>query len=77
MLGAPPHIISDIGIIGRGHVAVAGYVSLTPHGVLCPDERPARPRHVLVEERSLAVVCRLRFLRRQGQIAEQPSHQPC
>jgi hypothetical protein len=68
--------ISDVGIISGGHMAVQGVASLTHHGVLRPDERLACTRHVR-EGRSLAVVLRLRLPRRQDQIAEQPSHQPC
>jgi hypothetical protein len=74
---APHHTtISDVGPIGGIHVAVPGNVSLTHRGVLCPDEQPACPCHVL-GGRSSAVVCPLRLLRWQNQIAELPSHQPC
>jgi magnesium chelatase family protein len=70
---APHHTISDAGIIGGGQVVVQDDVSLIHHGALCPDELPARTRHVL-KGRSSEVVFRLRLLRRQDQIAEQPSH---
>jgi hypothetical protein len=63
MLSAPHHTISDVGIIGSGHVAVPGDVSLTHRGVLCPDERPACPRHVLGGHSSAVMFC-LRLFRR-------------
>jgi hypothetical protein len=75
-LRAPYHTIADAGIIGGGQVVVRGDVSRSPHGALCPGELPACTRHVL-EARSSEVMFRLRLLRRQDQIAEQPSHQPC
>jgi hypothetical protein len=76
MVRAPHHTISDTGIIGGSRAVVQGDGSLTPPAVFCPDELPAGTRHVL-EGPSSAVVFRLRLLRRQDQIAEQPAHQPC
>jgi magnesium chelatase family protein len=44
---APHHTISDVGLIGGGHVPMPGEVSRAHHGVLLLDERPACRRHVL------------------------------
>jgi magnesium chelatase family protein len=44
---APHHTISDVGLIGGGHVPTQGEVSLTHHGVRCLDARPECRRHVL------------------------------
>src|SRR5499426_932463 len=44
---APHHTISDVGLIGGGHVPTPGEVSLAHHGVRCLDERPEYRRHVL------------------------------
>jgi len=44
---APPHTISDVGLIGGGQVPRPGEVSLAHHGMLLLDERPACRRHVL------------------------------
>jgi magnesium chelatase family protein len=44
---APHHTISDVGLIGGGHVPMPGEVSLAHHGILFLDERPACRRHVL------------------------------
>src|SRR5262245_8297647 len=44
---APHHTISDVWLIGGGHVPMPGEVSLAHHGVLCLDARPECRRHVL------------------------------
>jgi magnesium chelatase family protein len=44
---APPHPISNVGLIGRGHVPMPGEVSLAHNGVLFLYELPEFRRHVL------------------------------
>jgi magnesium chelatase family protein len=44
---APHHTISDVGLIGEGHVPLPGEVSLAHHGVRCLDELLEFRRHVL------------------------------
>jgi Magnesium chelatase, subunit ChlI len=46
-LRAPHHTISDVGLVGGGHVPTPGEVSPAHNGVLFPDERPECRRHVL------------------------------
>ena len=41
---APHQTISDVGLIGGGHLPLPGEVSLAHHGVRCLDERPAGRR---------------------------------
>jgi magnesium chelatase family protein len=44
---APHHTISDVGLIGGGHVPRPGEVSLAHHGVLFLDGLPESRRHGL------------------------------
>ena len=44
---APPQTISDVELIGGGHLPMPGEVSLAHHGVLFLDELPEFRRHVL------------------------------
>jgi magnesium chelatase family protein len=44
---APHHPISDVGLIGAGHVPMPGDVALAHHGVLVSDARPESRRPVL------------------------------
>jgi magnesium chelatase family protein len=44
---APHHTISDVGLIGGGHVPRLGDVSLAHHGVLFLDQLPEFYRYVL------------------------------
>jgi magnesium chelatase family protein len=44
---APHQTISDVGLIGGGHVPMPGEVSLAHHGMFFLDERPGFRRYVL------------------------------
>jgi magnesium chelatase family protein len=44
---APHHTISDVGLIGGGHLPRPGEVSRAHHGRLTLDARPECRRHVL------------------------------
>jgi magnesium chelatase family protein len=44
---APHNTISDVGLIGGGHVPMPSMVSPAHYGVLFLDERPEFRRHVL------------------------------
>jgi magnesium chelatase family protein len=44
---APHHPISDVGLIGGGHIPMPGEVSRAHHGILFLDARPECRRHVL------------------------------
>jgi magnesium chelatase family protein len=46
---APHHTISDVGLIGGGHVPMPGEVSLAHNGVLFLDELPEFRRQPLEE----------------------------
>jgi magnesium chelatase family protein len=51
---APHYTISDVGLVGGGHVPRPGEVSLAHNGVRCLDELPECRRHV----RGLAAAAR-------------------
>jgi hypothetical protein len=51
---APHQTISDVGLIGGGHVPTPGDVSLAHHGMRCLDEWPECRRHVLAALRQAA-----------------------
>jgi magnesium chelatase family protein len=65
----PHHTISDVGLLGGGHVPMPGEGSRAHHGVLLLDERPACRRHVLdvlrqpVEEGVVTIARASLFLR--------------
>ena len=44
---APTQMISDVGLLGGGHLPRPGEVSRAPHGVRCLEARPACRRHGL------------------------------
>jgi Magnesium chelatase, subunit ChlI len=44
---APPQTISEVGLIGGGHLCMPGEGSLAHHGILFLDELPEFRRHVL------------------------------
>jgi magnesium chelatase family protein len=44
---APHHTISDVGMVGGGHVSMPGEVSLARHGVRFLDKLPEFRRHVI------------------------------
>jgi magnesium chelatase family protein len=44
---APPHTISEVGLLGGGPVPMPSEVSRAHHGALCLDEFPECRRHVL------------------------------
>jgi magnesium chelatase family protein len=44
---APPHPITEVGVIVGGQVPMPGTGSRAHHGVLCLDARPECRRHVL------------------------------
>ena len=57
---APHHTLSDVGLIGGGHVPRLGAVSRAHHGVLFLDELPECRRHVLEVLRQGTSGCRRR-----------------
>jgi Magnesium chelatase, subunit ChlI len=50
---APHHTISNVGLIGGGHVPMPGEVSRVHHGVRCLDARSECRRHALEVLRQL------------------------
>jgi magnesium chelatase family protein len=43
---APYHTIAEVGVIGGGHLPMAGEVSLAHHGILFLDEFPAFKHYI-------------------------------
>jgi Magnesium chelatase, subunit ChlI len=56
------HSISDVGLIGGGHVPLPGEVSLAHHGVRCLDELLEFERHGLDLVALAALVARLKSI---------------
>jgi magnesium chelatase family protein len=54
---APPHTISNVGLIGGGQIPLPGEVSLAYHGMLVLEELPECKGHVL------QVLCHLLWFR--------------
>jgi magnesium chelatase family protein len=64
---APHHTISDVGLIGGGHLPMPGEVSRARHGILFLDELPECRRHVLEVlrqplENGVVMIARARML---------------
>src|SRR5690606_6861524 len=80
---SPHHTASQIALIGGGHQAVPGEISLAHTGVLCMDERPEYPRSVTealrqsLEDRVVEIARANRRVRYPADFMLVASRNPC